>query len=50
MSLSLSRSLTLFPSLNQQIMASEMVGKEMVRIVRNDEYKYPLDDPVAKVD
>ena len=25
-----------------------MVGKEMVRIVRNDEHKYPLDDPVAK--
>ena len=26
-----------------------MVGTEMVRIVRNDEHKYPLDDPVAKV-
>ena len=33
---------------SQQILASEMVGKEMVRIVRNDEHKYPLDDPVAK--
>ena len=32
----------------EQILASEMVGKEMVRLVRNDEHKYPLDDPVAK--